>query len=175
LNETDNPNDDPEIRKQSADRARRRHAAGEFPEPWSKGKTWREDLRIRHGFTGSLSTNWKGGTSTVTQRLRGGALYRLWKFPILQRDSFACVRCQRNSTETKLHVHHDDERFATILQKCLLELFPDAHEREISFEEGFRVIEAVVDYHVQKNVSGVTLCVDCHRDIHSDMKLSTAL
>lgn len=111
--------------------------------------------------------NWKGGVSTITQRLRGGALYKLWKLPILQRDGFRCVQCHRGSDEVQLEVHHDGERFAEVLQKCLLQLFPDAHEREISFEDGTRVIEEVVAYHVRECVSGRTLCTDCHDQEHA--------
>ena len=111
---------------------------------------------------------WKGGTSHISQRLRASRdLYKLWKLPLLQRDGFRCQECQRGSDEAELQVHHDQERFADILRQTIFQLFPDALERQLSFEEGTQVIEEVVAYHVWEHVSGRTLCVECHDQKHA--------
>ncbi len=174
------------------------HAEGKLGEPWSRGLTKEDDVRLmalgksisatilanpeergrraikmkEQWFEGNIiplrgpdHPNWKGGTSALTSRMRAShQLYERWKRPILVRDGFKCKRCGRGG---ELEVHHDQERFASILQKCLLGLFPDALDREITFDEGSRVLDAVVSYHVQNQVSGLALCEGCHEKVHS--------
>lgn len=110
---------------------------------------------------------WKGGTSTLTQRMRSNHdLYKLWKRPILERDGFRCRDCKRGSSDVRLHVHHDSINFAQILHEELLGLFPDAESRKISWEEGAIVCKNVVDRHIRENISGVTVCRECHGKRH---------
>lgn len=113
-------------------------------------------------------SQWKGGVSRITERMRGShQMYKLWKLPILHRDSFACQKCGKNSTETTLHVHHDKERFAEIAKKIMFKIHGDELlERELTFDEATIVVTAVENYHVSEHVSGITLCVDCHSAEH---------
>lgn len=170
----------------------RLHAEGKLGEAWNKGLTKEQDSRLvkcgrpvdvlsdeerqfrseemkkrwKDGsivpFTGSSHSQWKGGTSSITQRLRGHSrMYKEWKLPILQRDGFECTVCHRGALETRLAVHHDKERFAAILH-----LFVKVDGPELTWEQETEVVEKVVDYHVQERVSGVTLCHDCHAKVH---------
>lgn len=139
-------------------------------------------LMRNHRLDGTIPTlrgpdhpQWKGGTSTITQRLRGNhRLYVEWKRPILYRDGYMCVRCKRGSgPDVRLAVHHDKERFADIISQILLSFFGGSlPDREMTWEESTEICERVIEYHLSSHltgspVSGVTLCYDCHDDVHS--------
>jgi hypothetical protein len=64
-------------------------------------------------------------------------------------------------------VHHDGERFASILYKAILELGEPGDD----FEKKSLMAEWVTDYHIEKNVSGVVLCVGCHDGEHGSESL----
>jgi hypothetical protein len=110
--------------------------------------------------TGPNHSQWNGGTSGISLRIRGSTqLYKLWKRPILERDGFTCTKCLAGE---RLVVHHSVERFADIVKMFIFRMFPDAQEKEISFDDGTKVIDAIIKYHVEKPVSGITICEDCH-------------
>lgn len=166
-----------------------------MPEPWNKGKTVEDDERLakagdsiaaswtderRQMMSDTMSNNrllgvvptlrgpdhsqWRGGTSRLTERLRGShQLYKLWKLPILQRDGYRCTACHRGSDEVQLAVHHDGERFASIVRRHMP---PYSVYRELTFDESTAVMEAIVSYHLEHGVSGVTLCYECHDAAH---------
>lgn len=113
---------------------------------------------------GERHSQWKGGTSTITQRLRGSALHKEWKYPILSRDGYKCTKCAKTPGKgVKLAVHHDGERFSDIIAKFI----PD-DKHELDWEEQSIIVDAIVHYHVTNKVSGVTLCYDCHSLVHAD-------
>lgn len=179
----------PDIREKRREMFERLHEEGKLGDPWNKGLTstdprvianlqgsWKflrseegrriSSLRLKKEWqegaitplSGADHPRWKGGVSSIVQRLRGSGLYREWKLPILRRDNFRCIRC---GLERDLHVHHDKERFAEIVQRFL----PD-DRRQLTWDEETEVISQIVGYHVGKNVSGVTLCVGCHTIAH---------
>jgi hypothetical protein len=180
-----------DVKEKRRKRMLRTHAEGKI-QPWNRGLT-KTDPRVaeqslsldawRHSDknaskmseqwkTGNIvpahdhkHSQWKGGTSHISRRMRASrALFAKWKRPILVRDGFECVKCE---STRKLIVHHNDERFAAILKKCLIQRFPDADKRKITFEESTLVIDDVVNYHVSEKVSGITLCEECHKKEHS--------
>lgn len=143
----------------------KRMSASYTPEKREAYRTYAKEnaihIRMGVGQTGSLAPNWKGGVTTVHQRVRSDTeLHRLWRFPILKRDSFVCVAC---GSHKKIEVHHDDERMAEIIGRFLP---ADVSTRELFWDEKLAIIRDVVKYHVKNAVSGVTLCEDCHREIH---------
>jgi hypothetical protein len=106
--------------------------------------------------------NWKGGVSEINVLARSRTrLYKEWKFPILVRDGFKCVECGKTSP---LHVHHDKEQMCEIVARHIV----DGIEPK-TFDEKEFIADAVVDYHIKNNVSGVTLCDDCHNKIHPSL------
>lgn len=117
--------------------------------------------------TGSAHSQWKGGSSEITQIIRGsGELYRQWRRPILIRDGFKCIQCGKTDD---LNVHHDKERMAEIIHKIKNSFISSSHrdpDVELSWEEKKYVADSVIDYHVSQNTSGITLCFDCHMDLH---------
>jgi hypothetical protein len=110
---------------------------------------------------GKDASRWKGGVSSVNQIARASTvLYKEWKLPILERDGFKCTQCPNT---TDLHVHHDKETFSDIIKKVMT---IDDLEHLEEFDRKKEVADRVVDYHIKNNVSGVTLCCDCHGALH---------
>jgi hypothetical protein len=111
---------------------------------------------------GSQHSQWKGGASSINVLVRARVkLYKEWKYPILIRDGFKCVQC---GATTPLHVHHDKEQMCEIIQKHLVD---DMNPK--TFEEKEMIADAVVDYHINNKVSGITLCGRCHEEKHPSL------
>ena len=107
---------------------------------------------------GKQSANWKGGTSPINSLVRGNKrLYDEWIYPILKEQNFTCQTC--GSTK-HLEVHHNRITMAEILQK-----FVDKN-KEYSFEEKRNIMNLVIDYHINENISGEVLCKVCHKNLH---------
>lgn len=157
-----NPSSSPEVKEKRRANFVRMHAEGAFPVPWNRGKTKEDDPRIAEyakKISGSNCSFWKGGVTPIYTMVHG-LLYRPWKRPILARDGFRCRAC--GGAECELNVHHDEERFQTIFDRIV----PKDRRDEITWEEKERLAEEVVRYHVENDVSGITLCRDCHSEAH---------
>lgn len=111
---------------------------------------------------GKYHSQWKGGVSEINVLARARTkLYHEWKYPILVRDGFKCVKCGETRN---LHVHHDKEQMCEIVAKHIVdEIDP------MSFELKEAIADKVVDYHIQNNVSGITLCSKCHNELHPSL------
>lgn len=110
---------------------------------------------------GPNSSQWKGGVSEINNIARNDKrLYDEWKYPILIRDGFKCIKC---GSSDNLHIHHDKEQMCEIVQKhCVADI-------DISdFELKKSIASKIVDYHIN-NVSGITLCSKCHNDLHPSL------
>jgi hypothetical protein len=174
----------------SAETRRNQYANGER-EPWCKGLTKETDKRIRNlakkasntinsnpdelkrrsnnmrknrlngtipTLYGKSSSQWNGGSSSINMLIRNDKrLYENWIYPILKRDEFKCVDC--NSTK-QLEVHHNDKTMADIISE-----FVDK-SKEYTFDEKKSIVSDVIQYHTLENVSGVTLCKNCHTKLH---------
>ena len=115
--------------------------------------------------TGKDHPQWAGGSSTIQQLARSNnRLYKEWKKPIMKRDGFRCQTCGELGD---LHVHHDGLTFSEIIQIVFKdnELLVESEE----FESKTKLSDLVVDYHIENNVSGVTLCHDCHVELHPSL------
>lgn len=107
---------------------------------------------------GIQSANWKGGTSPINSMIRSNRrLYTDWIYPILIEQGFTCQDC--NSTK-KLEVHHDKETMSEIIKKFVNK------EDEYTFDEKREIMNKVIDYHKENQVSGKTLCNECHKKLH---------
>ena len=113
--------------------------------------------------TGSSHSQWKGGTSSITQRVRGShQLHKWWRVPIMRTDDFMCSSCE---THCDLVVHHYEERMHEIIQKFLSEHWP-----EMTWDEETEVVDDTVAYHIKNDVKGVTMCKSCHDLVHEEEK-----
>ena len=110
------------------------------------------------------SSRWKGGVSSVQNVARNDKrLYEQWKYPILTRDNFKCVECGKNKD---LHVHHDKEKYCDIIKKVMT---IDDYEKIDSYEVKQRIKDKILHYHIENNVSGITLCKRCHNKVHPSL------
>jgi hypothetical protein len=120
---------------------------------------------------GKEHSQWKSGVSCL-RAITYSRLYKEWKRPKLEKAGFRCEQC---FSSNNLEVHHDKESFAEILQKLT-----KRHQWETSTwkvepgwlkddryqEQKMKIADAVADYHINNNVSGVVLCKECHGKEH---------
>lgn len=101
---------------------------------------------------GKYSANWKDDTSIINTLVRvNKRFYSEWIFPILKRDGFKCTECDKTET---LEVHHINESMTKIFKKI-----EKVNNTSI-------MVNNVIDYHLENNVDGKTLCVECHKKVH---------
>lgn len=176
--------------EKSAETRRQQYASGERV-GWCNGLTMETDDRVRklaektkatinsdsvelkrrsdqmreHRLNGTVPTrwgkdsaNWKGGTSSINNLVRANKrLYTEWIYPILKRDNFKCTEC---GSIVKLEVHHTDEQMSDILHKLV-----DKTDN-FTFDEKREKMNEIIDYHIDNNVQGKTLCNECHKQLH---------
>ena len=127
---------------------------------------------------GSNHSQWKGGTSPLLSVCHANKnLFDKWKYPILVASNFTCADCGKQNKKgnpVELHVHHDKIKMSTIVRLIAeQEGWTDALSLKIEdpllYDIKNRISEAVADFHIQNNVSGTVLCVDCHRELHNKM------
>jgi len=94
-----------------------------------------------------LNNQWRGGVSDIRNVLRGSFEYRQWRSDVYTRDKFTCQKCFIQGSH--LHAHHV-VFFSTIMQK---------HE--------ITTVEMAKECSELWNINnGITLCIECHKDIH---------
>lgn len=101
---------------------------------------------------------WRGGSS-AHQALCRSRIHSTWVYPKLLASKFTCQKC---GSQKDLCVHHDQERFASILHKGMDALGEIGND----FEMKSKLAEWVNDYHIQNEVSGTVLCFKCHDEAH---------
>jgi hypothetical protein len=120
---------------------------------------------------GKDHSQWKGGISCL-RSLSYSRLYKEWKLPKLKEANFKCSICQSNEN---LEVHHNIETFSSILNKLTKQnnwsvetwkIDPKWNEQTEYQELKNKIADAVANYHIENNVSGVVLCNKCHDKNH---------
>lgn len=115
--------------------------------------------------TGADHPNWKGGALALQPIVRS-RLHASWVYPKLHQSGFKCQQC--NKSGPGLEVHHDQEKFADILQKALAiygEI--DVNAVDDDFKKKSDIADWVVNYHIDNNISGIVLCESCHDLVHA--------
>jgi hypothetical protein len=132
---------------------RKKAAAKNMRQVWADGK-----IVIKYG---KETSQWKGGVSYVTSKLYSlTRLYSVWKKPILEKDGFVCQECK--STKN-LQVHHDDITLSEIIM-LIINQFKN-YDPTIDGDKR-KLTDLVINYHLENNVSGITLCKECHKKLH---------
>ena len=103
--------------------------------------------------------NWKGGVAPL-RSLVHILLKPAWIIPIMQRDNFTCQFCGKRGGD--MNVHHILP-YRKIRDKVIKDN-PEINQRTF---EGKKILSLkIVDAH---NLSyGITLCIPCHKYIHSE-------
>lgn len=69
---------------------------------WNKGKPWTPEMRKK--LSGKNASNWKGGITPKSHKIRASIEARLWKESVFARDNYTCQKCQERGG--KLRAHH---------------------------------------------------------------------
>jgi len=117
---------------------------------------------------GSDHSQWKGGTSSISALVSTHKrFYEEWKLPKFHKNNFTCQRCGMGNN---LSIHHNEKRMADIIHECVAMFLLDNPEHTIktidTFEIKKEIMENVIDYHINNNVSGEVICIDCHKKEH---------
>lgn len=131
--------------------------------------------KISHGGPAN-HPGWKGGISAIASLARlNPRLYSGWKYPRLLSSDFRCKKCENKKD---LHVHHDKEPFCEILKRVASEngwtesLYVRSTENSPEvFELKQKISDAVAEYHIKNNVSGIVLCSWCHGLTHEEKNI----
>lgn len=59
---------------------------------------------FKKGRPGYLTSNWKGGVTSESEKLRKSDRYKLWRLSVFERDNFTCKCCGERGG--KLHADH---------------------------------------------------------------------
>lgn len=98
---------------------------------------------------GVNNAHWKGGTSSLPHLLRTSFQYRQWRSDIFTRDSFTCMICG-DHRGGNLHAHHRPKSFLKIIEEYKIETIAQALPCESLWDIN----------------NGMTLCDECHHQIH---------
>ena len=148
-----------------------------------KNNKKRSELMRKNRLNGVIRTlygpehpKWAGGISTLYAICHANKnLYNNWKFPLLKKYNFSCGECGNNSYNIILEVHHDKETFSEIVRKIAEQLKWPLLINESTFIENdkdpiyklkLEISDAVAQYHIDNNVSGIVLCQECHKKLH---------
>jgi hypothetical protein len=97
--------------------------------------------------SGERNPGWNGGQTILKDRIRDLMEYRQWRSDVFTRDSFSCRGC--GQTGHKIHAHHE------IPLNVLIQKYEITN------------IDMARDCAELWNINnGVTLCINCHADIH---------
>lgn len=96
--------------------------------------------RAKFHHSGEKHWKWKGGISSIKDKLKSSEPYMAWRLKVFQRDWFTCKLCGYRGKKSKahgdktsdIHAHH-------------IEPIRDNYDNSINVE------------------NGITLCVPCHR------------
>lgn len=111
--------------------------------------------------TGDNHPNWKGGVSTLSQRIREYCSDNSLKKDILCRDGNQCVIC---GSKDSLHVHHLIP-FKSILNRIIIQNYPLS-----PVDDADKLYEiAVKDKELNNPNNLITVCSMCHHKIHGQL------
>lgn len=133
---------------------------GENNPMWGKSFSNESKLSRNHIWkqrTGEKATNWKGGKTSLTFRIKSATQRRYnWFHRVLERD---CCTCQQCGATTNLDVHHIRPLNSIIKELIIgLEGLTDSEKFDWLIEQPEIINEDLTN--------GITLCRKCHKQIH---------
>lgn len=122
---------------------------------------------------GPESSAWKGGISSIINHCHSNTLfYKEWKYPKLLAANFKCKKCEETRT---LQIHHDKEKMSDIIRAVLSEnnidlgLLTLKDQSKVSSKIKEKISNLVAEYHIKNNISGLVLCINCHKSEHPSL------
>jgi len=106
--------------------------------------------KIGENQRGEKNHSWKGGITSLKERIRDSYRYVDWRKSIFKRDNYKCKVCDING---KLEVHHII-RMPIILQKHNIKTVEDSEKCDVLWDIS----------------NGISLCRKCHINIHKKYK-----
>lgn len=118
-----------------------------------KGYEPPEEVRRKMGLSrsGDKNPNWKGGITALTEQIRKCFKYRQWTSDVFTHDDFTCQECGQRGGY--LNAHHI-KSFGLILQYYEITTLGEA-------------LECAELWNIN---NGITLCEECHIEIHIRLK-----
>lgn len=117
-----------------------------------RGPEWRAKIsktRKEKGIArGKNNPNWRGGRTSLSQRIRNSDKYKRWRWNVFLRDGFKCTDC--DTEEGPFNADH-------VVPLCVL----IENNNVISLDEALECIEL---WHLS---NGRTLCENCHKNTDS--------
>lgn len=111
------------------------------------------------GISGTKSHTWKGGRSGLTERIRTSSEYKQWRADVFFRDGWTCQTCGLRGHGKDIESHH-------IVP--INELLKKVHIKDISVDDKYILAMSVPEMFDVNN--GVTLCKQCHINLHKGEK-----
>lgn len=127
---------------------------------------------------GKEHSQWKDGTSTLHSYCHSNPiLHSKWKTPKILKAKFKCQDCKKTFKRNNLHVHHNKERMCDIIRKVAKKFNWNESINSDGLESGFNILKdkisnAVAEYHIKNEVSGIVLCIECHKKEHANLNFS---
>ena len=106
----------------------------------------KDSIRILRSRIGKDNPNWRGGTASITERIRSSMLYEQWRTSVFKRDNYTCQDCGKIGGD--LEVHHI-KPFRHIIRQY-----------EINKDNLYQIIQTMDLLWDISN--GITYCIRCH-------------
>jgi len=114
--------------------------------PWNKGKPY-------YAIRGEKNHNWKGGITSLNQKIRHCIKYKNWFRTVFKRDNWTCRICDKRGGD--LEADHYPKKFHKIISDNNIKSYQDA----ILCDEMWDIN------------NGRTLCLKCHNKTKSNCNL----
>ncbi|UHG93268.1 hypothetical protein [Spirosoma oryzicola] len=99
-------------------------------------------------YRGEKASQWKGGKTSLSLKIRTSARYSQWRKSVFKRDKFTCQHCCLTTSESRIKIEADHiYPFGRILQDYKIKTIEDADQCSALWDTD----------------NGRTLCVDCHK------------
>lgn len=125
-------------------------------------KLWKEK-KIKPLF-GKEHPAWKGGFSTLNEVVHS-RLYNSWSYPKMAQQNFMCQFCNLNYN---LCVHHNEEKFSSILRRAVENIGFNHKIYELDHDMKTKIADEVIRIHIDEDISGLVLCQECHAKEHEN-------
>ena len=124
---------------------------------------------MRENRLGEKNSNWKGGITSLSMRIKDLQEYVQWRHKVFARDNFTCQECWAKSGNGKavyLEAHHTPKPFAEIFAEFLEE-----YNQFSPYDDKETLVRLAMKYEPFWEVdNGRTLCKRCHQKLHGLIK-----